>query len=153
MTIPWGFWYLVLVYVRKICCLQCMWTEFSLIESISMLYITPTSTSSMQKLPMQGMQQNWEKSWFRCPNNTWNVESNYILLPSKYLIIIVNQLRYINSNVTKDKYSIPMDMAVLALYKFSLQATVDHHGPSMYWVWNDWYQKLLYYICSVISSD
>ena len=29
--------------------------------------------------------------------------------------------------------SIPMDMTVvLGLHKFSLQATMDHHGPSMY---------------------
>ena len=31
------------------------------------------------------------------------------------------------------RYSIPMDMTVvLGLHKFSLQATIDHHGPSMY---------------------
>ena len=59
-----------------------MWTDLSLIESISMLYITPTSTSSMQNLRIQRMQQKLEKSWFRCPNNTWNVESNYILQSS-----------------------------------------------------------------------
>ena len=33
----------------------------------------------------------------------------------------------------KDKCSIPMDMTVvLGYHKFSLQATIDHHGPSIY---------------------
>ena len=49
----------------------------------------------------------------------------YILQSPKYLIIVVNWLRYINN--------ISMDMTVvLGLHKFSLQATIDHHGPSMY---------------------
>ena len=59
--------------------------------------------------------------------------SNYLLQPPKYLIIVVNLFRYINNNLTKDRCSIPMDMAVvLSPHKFSLQATIDHHGPSMY---------------------
>ena len=65
--------------------------------------------------------------------NTWHVESNYILQPPKYLIIIGNRFRYINHNVTKHRYSTRMDMTiVLGLHKFSLQATIDHHAPSMY---------------------
>ena len=44
-----------------------------------------------------------------------------------------SRLRYINNNFTKDRCSIPMDMtAVLGLHKFSLQATIDDHGLSMY---------------------
>ena len=32
-----------------------------------------------------------------------------------------------------DRFSIPMDMTVVhGLHKFSLQATINHHGPSMY---------------------
>ena len=66
-------------------------------------------------------------------HNRAHVESNYILQPPKYLIIVVNRFRYINKNFTKGRYSIPMDMTVvLGLHKFSLQATIDHHGPSMY---------------------
>ena len=96
------------------------------------LYITPTCTSSMQELIKQGMKQKFKKSCFRC-KNTWHVESNYLLQPPKYLIIVVNRFRYINDNFTKDRCSIPMDMTVvLGLHKFSLQATIDHHGPSMY---------------------
>ena len=49
------------------------------------------------------------------------------------MIIVVNRFKYINNNSTKDRCSIPMDMAlVLGLRKFSLLATIDHHGPSMY---------------------
>ena len=82
---------------------------------------------------MQGMQQKLEKSCFRCKKNTWHVESIYILQPQRCLLIVVNRLRYINNHFTKDMCSIPMDMAVvLGLHKFSLQATIDHHGPSMY---------------------
>ena len=130
-------------------------------ESRGVLYITPTCTSSMQELIKQGMEQKIENSCFRCKKNTWHVESNYILQPPKYLII-VNRFRYINNNFTKDRCSIPMDMTVvLGLHKFSLQATIDHHGSSMYSGRytafincrkrtfycngrNDWYPKLLY---------
>ena len=102
-------------------------------ESSSVLYITPTCTSSMQELMKQGMKQKLEKSCFRCKKNIWHVESNYLLQLPKYWIIFVNRFRYINNNFTKDRCSIPMDMTVvLGLHKFSLQATIDHHGPSMY---------------------
>ena len=97
----------------------------------SVLNITPTYSSSMQELIMQGMQQKMEKSCFRRQKNTWLVESNYVLQPPKYLIIVVTRFRYINNNFTKDRCSIPMDMTV-GLHKFSLQVTIDHHGPSMY---------------------
>ena len=104
-----------------------------LFQSNSVLYITPTCTSSMQELTQQGMKQKLEKSCFRCKKNTWHVESNYLLQPTQYLIIAVNRFIYINNNFTKDRCSIPMDMTVvLGLHKFSLQATIDHHGPSMY---------------------
>ena len=90
-------------------------------------------TSSMQELIMQGLQQKLEKSCFRCNKNTWHVESNHILQPPNYLIIVVNRFRYINNQFAKDKCSIPMDMTVvLGYHKFSLQATIDHHGPSIY---------------------
>ena len=46
---------------------------------------------------------------------------------------IVNRFRYISNTFTKDRCSIPMDMTVvLGLHKFSLQATIDHHVPSVY---------------------
>ena len=101
-------------------------------ESSSVLYITPTCTSSMQELIKQGMGQKLEKSCFRCKKNTWHVEYNYVLQPPKYLIIVVNRFRYINNNFTKVRCSVPMDMTVvLGLHKFKLQATIGHHGQYM----------------------
>ena len=62
-------------------------------ESSSVLYITPTCTSSMQELIKQGMKQKLEKSCFQCKKNTWHVESNYLLQHPKYLIFVVNRFR------------------------------------------------------------
>ena len=102
-------------------------------ESSNVLYITPICISSMQELIKQGIKQKLEKSCFRCKKNTWHVESNYLVQSPKYVIIVVNRFRYNNNNFTKDRCSIPMDVTVvLGLHKFSLQATIDHHGPSMY---------------------
>ena len=102
-------------------------------ESSSVLYITPTNTSSMQDLILQGMQQLLPKSSSRCNKNTWHVESNYILQPPKYLLLFVNRFRYTKNDITKDRCSISMDTAViLGPLKFSLGATIDHHGPSMH---------------------
>ena len=37
-----------------------------------------------------------------------------------------------NNNITKDRCSIPMDTTARhGAHKFSLQATIDHHGPSI----------------------
>ena len=106
-----------------------------------------------------------------------HVESSYILQPPKYLLLFVNRFRYINNHVTKDRCSITMDTTVrLGPLKFSLRATIDHHGPSIhsghytasincckkiillqrshnYGVWNYWQQKLLYCICYTIRID
>ena len=147
-------------------------------ESSSVLYISPTDTSSTQNLNLQGLQQKLQKFCSRCNKNTWHVESSYILQPPKYLLLFVNRFRYINNNVTKDRCSIPMDTTVrLGPLKFSLRATIDHHGPSIhsghytashlsivaknillqrshnYGVWNYWQQKLLYCICYTIWID
>ena len=110
-----------------------MWTEIPSFESSSVLYIKPTCTSSMQELIKQGKKQKIEKSCVRCKKNTCHDEYNYLLQPPKYLIIVANRFRYINNIFTKERCSIPMDMTVvLGLHKFSLQVTIDHHGPSMY---------------------
>ena len=102
-------------------------------ESNSVLYISPTDTSSMQNLILQILQQKLQKSCSRCNKNTWHVESSYILQPPKYLLLFVNRFRYINNNVTKDRCSILMDTTVrLDHPKFSLRATIDHHGPSIH---------------------
>ena len=102
-------------------------------ESSSLLYISPSDTSSMQNLILEGLQKKLQKSCSRCNKNTRHVESSNILQPPKYLLIFVNRLRYINDNITKDRCPIPMDTTVrLGPLKFSLQATIDHHGPSIY---------------------
>ena len=102
-------------------------------EYSSVLYISPTYTSSMQNLILEGLQQNLQKSCSRCNKNTRHVESSYILQPPKHLLLFVNRFRYINKNVTKDRCPIPMDTTVrLGPLKFSLQATIDYHGPSIH---------------------
>ena len=102
------------------------------VESSSVLYISPTDTSSRQNLIIQGLQQKLQKSCSRCNKNTRHVESSYILQPPKYLLLFVNRFRYINNNITKDRCPIPMDTNVrLGPLKFSLQATIDHHRPSI----------------------
>ena len=74
-----------------------------------------------------------QKSCSRCNKNTRHVESSYILQPPKYLLLFVNRFRYIYNNVTKDSCPIPMDTTIrLGLLKFSLQAAIDHHGPSIH---------------------
>ena len=74
-----------------------------------------------------------QKSCSQCNKTTWHVESSYILQPPKYLLLFVNRFKYINNNVTKDRCSIPMDATVrLGPLRFSLQATIGHHGPSIY---------------------
>ena len=100
---------------------------------LSLVYISPTDTSSMQNLILQGLQQKLQKSSSRCNKNTWHVESSYILQPPEYLLLFVNQFRYINDNVNKDICFIPMDTTLrLAPLKFSLGATINHHGLSIH---------------------
>ena len=87
----------------------------------------------MQNLILQGLQQNLQKSCSLCNKNTWHAESSYILQPPKYLLLFVNRFKYINNNVTKDRWPIPMDTVVrLGPLKFSLRVTIDHHGPSIH---------------------
>ena len=107
--------------------------RFPSFESSSVLYISPTDTSSTQNLILEGLQQKLQKSRSRCNKNTRHVESSYILQSPKYLLLVLNQFRYIDNNVTKDRCPIPMDTTVrLGPLKFSLQATIDHHGQSIH---------------------
>ena len=68
--------------------------------SLEVLCISPTDTSSMQNLILEGLQQKLQKSCSRCNKNTRHVESSYILQPPKYLLLFVNRFRYINNNIT-----------------------------------------------------
>ena len=94
--------------VCDVCGLRSPSFEFS-----SVLYITPTDTSSMQDLIIQGLQQKLQKSCSRCNENTGHIESSYILQPPKYLLFFVYRFRYINHNVTKDRCSIIMNTTVI----------------------------------------
>ena len=101
-------------------------------ESSSVLYSSPTDTSSKQNLTLEGLQQKLQKSCSRCNKNIRHIESSYILQPPKYLLLFVNRFRYIEHNITKDRCPIRLDTTVrLGPLKFSLQATIDHHGPSI----------------------
>ena len=104
-----------------------MWTERqppppphtpSFESSSVLLYITPTYTSYIQVLILQGKQHKLQKSCSRCNKDIWHVESNYILQPSKYFLLIINRFRYTKNNVTKDRCSIPTDTTVM---KFPLK--------------------------------
>ena len=88
----------------------------------------------MKDFISQGMQQKIHKSCSECNKNIWPIESNYILQPPKYSLLIVNRFRYtINNVTTKDRCSIPMDTTVmLGPLKFCLRATIDHHGLSIH---------------------
>ena len=60
------------------------------------------------------------------------IESSYILQPPKYLLLFVNRFRYLNNNITKNRCPIPLDTTVrLGPLKFKLQASIDHHEPSI----------------------
>ena len=101
-------------------------------ETTSLLYVTPTDSSSMQELLMQEHKQKLYKTCSCCGRDTWHIESKKILQPPNYLIIIVNRITYSNNRITKNKSRIPLDLYIkLGPYKFSLQASVDHHGYSM----------------------
>ena len=101
-------------------------------ESSSVLHITPTVTPSMQQLIKMAMQQKLQKICYRCDKNTGHVESNHIVQPPKYLIVVVSRFKYNNNKFTKDKCPIPMDAIImLGPHRFSLLATIDHHGPSI----------------------
>ena len=102
-------------------------------ESSGVLYISPTDTSSMQNLILEGLQQKLQKFCSRCNKNTRYVESSSILQAPKYLLLFAIRFRHINNNVTKNGCPIHMDTTMrLGHLKFSPQATIDHHGPSIY---------------------
>ena len=111
------------VIMRKIYCLQYLWTEISLIWvqqcAIYYTYLYPFHAGISNARNATKIQE----SCFRYKKNTWHVDSNFILQPPTYLIIIINWFIYMNNYVTKDRCSISTDMTVvLGLHKTSLQA-------------------------------
>ena len=66
-----------------------------------------------------------------CGRDTWHIKSKQILQLPKYLIIIVKRITYSSNRIIKNKNRMPLDLYIkLGPYKFSLQASVDHHGYS-----------------------
>ena len=62
-------------------------------ETISLLYVTPTDSTSMQELLLQEHKQKLFKTCYCCGRDTWHKESKQILQPPKYLIIHCKQNR------------------------------------------------------------
>ena len=101
-------------------------------ETNSLLYVTPTDSASMQELLLQEHKQNSYKTCSCCVRDTWHIESTQISQPPKYHTIIVNRITYSNNKITKNNGRMPLDLYIkLGPYKFSLQASVDHHGYAM----------------------
>ena len=106
---------------------------YILLHPCYILTASSTVFCVLHHLISEGLQQKLQKSCSRCNRNTRHVESSYILQPPKYMLLFVNRFRYINSNVTKDRCPIPVDTTVrLGPLKFSLQATIDNHAPSIH---------------------
>ena len=96
-------------------------------ETNSLLYVTITNCTSMQKLL-----KKLYKTCSCCGIDTCHIESKQILQPLKYLIIIVNRITYSNNRITKNKSRMLLDLYIkLGPYTFSLQASADHHGYSI----------------------
>ena len=81
-------------------------------ETTSLLYVTPTDSSSMQELLMQEHKQKLYKTCSCCGRDTWHIESKQILQPPNYLIIIVNRITYSNNGITKNKSRMPLDLYI-----------------------------------------
>ena len=95
----------------------------------SVLYITPTCTSSMQELVCKEWNKNKKSPAF----GTLGM-SNIIIfcsLQNMWLLLLIDW-DISTTILPKDTCSIPWIWLVFGLHKFSLQATIDHHGPSMY---------------------
>ena len=67
------------------------------------------------------MQQNLQKSCFRCKRKAWHIQSNIIFQSPKYVIVIANRYIYIDKHITHNMGIIPTDMN-----------TINHYGLSVY---------------------
>ena len=81
---------------------------------------------------IQGMmQQNYRSPVFNVKNRCAYQIEPFFLQPPNYLIILLNQFRYINNNIAK--IGVPKDRTIsLGNHKFGLQAPIDHDGHLMY---------------------
>ena len=82
---------------------------------------------SWQELVAQELEGAGGKSCFRCKRSTRYICSKHILQPPKYLIIIVNHLRYVSNQFIKNRILVPLNLTfMIGSNKFSLQASIDH---------------------------
>ena len=72
-------------------------------ETTSLLYVTPTDSTSMHELLLQEHKQKLYKTCSCCGRGTWHIESKQILQSPKYLITIVNRITYSNNRITRNK--------------------------------------------------
>ena len=97
----------------------------------------PTSTSTNFSSAFSGTEEMGIKHEFNnfcrgCHLNSLHIESSNILQPPKYLFLFVNRFRYLDNDIIKDRCPLHLDTTVmLGPLKFNLQATIDHHGPSI----------------------
>ena len=133
MIIPRGFSIKHPVFIILEKCIVCNVGGLgsSSFESGIVLYFTPTYTYYMKKLIMQGMQQTLENSSFdvKRTREMTNLTIFHSIQSIRLLLLLIGFKTY-TTMLPKIGVSIPMNM--LGLHKFSLQATMDHHGPSMH---------------------
>ena len=77
-----------------------MYNEIPTFETTSLLFVTPTDSTSTQELLLQEHKQKIFKTCSCCGRDTWHIESKQILQPPKYLIMIVNRITYSNNKFT-----------------------------------------------------
>ena len=79
---------------------------------------------------------HYDFRWFTIAIIIRAVDSQYLKIPENLLLLVCvlwsEYHIYINNNIIKDRCPIPLDATVmLGPLKFNLQATIDHHGPSI----------------------
>ena len=100
--------------------------------NVDVLYISPTDTSSMQNFILEGLQQKLQNPVLGAIRTlgTWN-RAIYCNLQNTCfsLLIDLDTLIIISPKIDAPYLWIrPLGLGPL---KFSLQATIDHHGPSI----------------------
>ena len=93
-------------------------------EITSLLFFTPTDSTSMQDLLLQEHKQKLYKNCSCSWRDTLHIESKQILQPAKYLIIIVNRITYSNNRITKNKSRIYILNGILTNFPYKLLWTI-----------------------------
>ena len=100
-------------------------------ESSSVLYISPTDTSSMQNLILQGLQQKLQNPVLDSLRTLG--KSNLARYYNLQNICLSSLINLDTLTIMSPKIDAPYLWTVrLGRLKFSLRATIDHHGPSIH---------------------